>query len=204
MAKRGRRGRQGSAVAERLGQARGEVTRVSQRVGGDAVTRLRKLERALPIDAATVGVHARRGGWTAVRVAGAGLSALPEATFSAARTVAKAADGAATRTAVVGERAREFADDLPSSRRRRRRTLARTVGWSVAAFGAGAVVGWMIAKRDVVDPIEQARAAFEDEATASVSVSSDADATAQIAADLAAMEAVNGAEPTRVEREAGE
>lgn len=208
MAKRGRRGTQASPVVMQLQRTRDGVSRTSQRLGNDAVQRLRDVEEALPIDAADIGVRMRRGGWRAVRVMGAGLAALPTTTFSAAKAVARAADGAAERTENAGERAREFADDLPSSRRHRRRVAARTLGWSAAAFGAGMVVGWLIAKREVTDPVEEARRFFEDSDPASAptseSTSGTSATTTEMASDIGGVEATNGARPAQVEREARE
>lgn len=161
MAKRGRSVRQASPVVARRQRERVTDTHASERLLSDVRRRLGTLENVLTTSAADLGVRSRRGGWHAVRIAGAGLAAMPTAGFSAAKVVAHAADGAAQRSASLSERAREFADDLPASRRHRRRAMKRTVGWSVAAFGAGAVVGWMLARREDVDPIQQARAAWE-------------------------------------------
>ncbi len=153
------RGRK-SDLAARIDRARDEVARTSRRLADDAREVWHDVEGELPFDAAQLSRRARRGGWEAARLAGAGLAALPTVTSRAAHGVAQVVDDAGERSSQLGERALRLADDVPPSRRRRRRQAARSVGIAAGAFAAGAVVGWLVASRQPQDPIEAARAAM--------------------------------------------
>lgn len=147
MVKGEKRSRRGSNLAARADLVRREATRAAHRLTEETATRWRAIDDRLPFTATDVGVQARRGGWHAARLAGAGLAALPSAAFDTARNVAGAIDDAADRSEQLGERAREFADDIPASRRRRRRSRLRVAGVVAVAFTAGAAVGWTLAQR---------------------------------------------------------
>lgn len=116
--------------------------------------RYHDLEDELAVEVPRAVRRARVGAWGAARSGLGVLLVLPKLIVRVLGALSTAADHAAVlgadvaeRGADVADRGLELAESLPSSRRERRRARVRTAGWFTAGFGAGIVVGWVLARR---------------------------------------------------------
>lgn len=141
--------------------------------------------------------RAKIGFWGAIRALVGALVAVPGAAARGLGALSVVADEAAERGSELSARSREIARAVPITRRQRRRARTRTAAWSVGGFvvgvAAGAVGGFLLARRKpelvdearelAVERTERARAAVSGAAERAKSVAEDALATGRDSLD---------------------